>query len=140
MHSVVLKGIAKVPSQKVARQPKCFSFFFFFRQASSNLLDSSTMLFAQNSSIFFFTEQCTSSCNRYLVLDLRSYFRPSLVSTGAPPLLQVFGRLRSWPLTRSVLLPVPTMMHRRGSACSLFWYLPQSTQRTTTRSVITLQG
>ena len=52
-HPVALKGIAKVPNQKVARRPKCFSFFFFFfRRASSNLRDSFTMVFAQNSSIF----------------------------------------------------------------------------------------
>jgi len=49
----VLISIAKVPNQKVAKQPKCFSFFFlFFRQASSNLCDSFTMVFAQSSSIF----------------------------------------------------------------------------------------
>ena len=70
MHSVVLKGIAKVPSQKVARQPKCFSFFFFFRQASSNLLDSSTMLFAQNSSIFF----SLSSAPAHVIVTLFSTF------------------------------------------------------------------
>ena len=59
-HRVALKGIEKVPNQKVTRRPKCFSFFFFFffRRASSNLRNSFTMVFAQNSSIF--TEQCTS--------------------------------------------------------------------------------
>ena len=63
-HPVALKRIAKVPNQKVARRPKCFSFFFlflfffffffffFFRRASSNLRDSFTMVFAQNSGIF----------------------------------------------------------------------------------------
>ena len=53
-HPVALKSIAKVPNQKVARRPKCFSFFFFFffRRASSNLRDSFTIVFAQNSSIF----------------------------------------------------------------------------------------
>ena len=53
-HPMALKSIAKVPSQKVTRRPKCFSFFFFFffRRASSNLHDSFTMVFAQNSSIF----------------------------------------------------------------------------------------
>ena len=51
-HPVALKSIAKVPNQKVARRPKCFTFFFFFRRASSNLRDSFTMVFAQNSSIF----------------------------------------------------------------------------------------
>ena len=38
---VAPKSIAKVPNQKVARRPKCFS-FFFFRRASSNLHDSFT--------------------------------------------------------------------------------------------------
>ena len=61
-HPVALKCIAKVPYQKVARRPKCFSFFwssvssgfffYFFRRASSNLRDSFTMIFTQNSSIF----------------------------------------------------------------------------------------
>ena len=54
---MALKSIAKARNQKVARQPKCFSFFFFFfffffRRASSNLRDSFTMGYAQNSSIF----------------------------------------------------------------------------------------
>ena len=44
------KSIAKVPNQKVARQPKCFS-FFFFSQASSKLCNSFAIAFAQNSSI-----------------------------------------------------------------------------------------
>ena len=48
------KSIAKVPNQKVATWPKCFSsffFFFFFRRATSKLRDSFMMVFAQNSSI-----------------------------------------------------------------------------------------
>ena len=46
------KIVTKVPNQKVARWPKCFSsFFFFFRQASSKLCDSFTMISPQNSSI-----------------------------------------------------------------------------------------
>ena len=50
-HPVALKSIAKVPNQKVARRPKCFSFgfFFFFRRANSNLRDSLMVVFAQNS-------------------------------------------------------------------------------------------
>jgi len=52
------KSITKVPNQKVARWPKCFSSFFFFflfvvffRWATSKLRDSFMMVFAQNSSI-----------------------------------------------------------------------------------------
>ena len=48
-HPVALNGIAKAPNQKVARQPKCFSFLLFFWRASSKLHDSFAMVFAQNS-------------------------------------------------------------------------------------------
>ena len=47
-HPVALKSIAKVPNQKVARQPKCFS-------SSDGLVQicmTFTMVFTQNSSVF----------------------------------------------------------------------------------------
>jgi len=75
-HPVALKGIMKVPNQKIARRPICLSFsssssssssFFFFRQASSNLCDS--QWFAHKTAAFS-TEQCTSPS---LVSSLKSH-------------------------------------------------------------------
>ena len=61
---VVCKSIAKVPNQKVARQPKCFSFFFFFffffffRQGISNCVTLSQWF--SHKTATFYTKQCTS--------------------------------------------------------------------------------
>ena len=91
-HPVAQKSIAKVPNQKVARWPNCFSFFFFiiffffFRRASSNLCDSFAMVFAQNS-----TEQCTSSSLFYGFEVSRGGSNRSLKNSPPPSFFSFFS-------------------------------------------------
>ena len=75
------KSITKVPNQKVARQPTCFSFFFFFFFFF--------WCFSQKTAAFF-TEQCTSPS---LFFQVRSYigrFEPLTEELWLPSRHHVF--------------------------------------------------